>query len=200
MDEYYKILGVRPDADDAAIEEAYQKLKAKYSKDRFLEGEAGNEAAKNLSKLEEAYDEITSARKSSYENKSGMGVYEDIAAAIKNGDINHAQELLDGISYKDAEWHYYESVVFYKKNWMNESKNQLELALKMDPENEKYKKSYEKLKAKMNFSEKQFHSGNHNANNNGADGYSQKQMGGDTCMDMCATYCCMELMCRSCCR
>ena len=141
MDEYYKILGVRPDADDAAIEEAYQKLKAKYSKDRFLEGEAGNEAAKNLSKLEEAYDEITSARKSSYENKSGMGVYEDIAAAIKNGDINHAQELLDGISYKDAEWHYYESVVFYKKNWMNESKNQLELALKMDPENEKYKKS-----------------------------------------------------------
>ncbi|HCY51116.1 MAG TPA: hypothetical protein DHU65_00220 [Clostridiales bacterium] len=200
MDEYYKILGVRPDADDAAIEEAYQKLKAKYSKDRFLEGEAGNEAAKNLSKLEEAYDEITSARKSSYENKSGMGVYEDIAAAIKNGDINHAQELLDGISYKDAEWHYYESVVFYKKNWMNESKNQLELALKMDPENEKYKKSYEKLKAKMNFSEKQFHSGNYNANNNGADGYSQKQMGGDTCMDMCATYCCMELMCRSCCR
>lgn len=200
MDEYYKILGVRPDADDAAIEEAYQKLKAKYSKDRFLEGEAGNEAAKNLSKLEEAYDEITSARKSSYENKSGIGVYEDIAAAIKNGDINHAQELLDGISYKDAEWHYYESVVFYKKNWMNESKNQLELALKMDPENEKYKKSYEKLKAKMNFSEKQFHSGNYNANNNGADGYSQKQMGGDTCMDMCATYCCMELMCRSCCR
>lgn len=200
MDEYYKILGVRPDADDAAIEEAYQKLKAKYSKDRFLEGEAGNEAAKNLSKLEEAYDEITSARKSSYENKSGMGVYEDIAAAIKNGDINHAQELLDGISYKDAEWHYYESVVFYKKNWMNESKNQLELALKIDPENEKYKKSYEKLKAKMNFSEKQFHSGNYNANNNGADGYSQKQMGGDTCMDMCATYCCMELMCRSCCR
>ena len=200
MDEYYKILGVRPDADDAAIEEAYQKLKAKYSKDRFLEGEAGNEAAKNLSKLEEAYDEITSARKSSYENKSGMGVYEDIAAAIKNGDINHAQELLEGISYKDAEWHYYESVVFYKKNWMNESKNQLELALKMDPENEKYKKSYEKLKAKMNFSEKQFHSGNYNANNNGADGYSQKQMGGDTCMDMCATYCCMELMCRSCCR
>lgn len=200
MDEYYKILGVRPAADDAAIEEAYQKLKAKYSKDRFLEGEAGNEAAKNLSKLEEAYDEITSARKSSYENKSGMGVYEDIAAAIKNGDINHAQELLDGISYKDAEWHYYESVVFYKKNWMNESKNQLELALKMDPENEKYKKSYEKLKAKMNFSEKQFHSGNYNANNNGADGYSQKQMGGDTCMDMCATYCCMELMCRSCCR
>ncbi|MBS1456051.1 MAG: DnaJ domain-containing protein [Clostridia bacterium] len=200
MDEYYKILGVRPDADDAAIEEAYQKLKAKYSKDRFLEGEAGNEAAKNLSKLEEAYDEITSARKSSYENKSGMGVYEDIAAAIKNGDINHAQELLDGISCKDAEWHYYESVVFYKKNWMNESKNQLELALKMDPENEKYKKSYEKLKAKMNFSEKQFHSCNYNANNNGADGYSQKQMGGDTCMDMCATYCCMELMCRSCCR
>ena len=123
-----------------------------------------------------------------------MNIFHDIPVMEE-----HAQELLDGISYKDAEWHYYESVVFYKKNWMNESKNQLELALKMDPENEKYKKSYEQLKAKMNFSEKQFHSGNYNANNNGADG-SQKQMGGDTCMDMCATYCCMELMCRSCCR
>lgn len=201
MNEYFKILGVSPDADDATIEEAYQNLKAKYSKDRFLEGEAGNIAAKKLSKLEEAYYEIVSSRQSTYDTTSSYGVYEDVSAAIKNGDLTHAQDLLDGMSNKDAEWHYYESVIFYKKNWMNESKNQLEIAINMDPNNAKYKTAYDKLKAKMNFSERQFHSGNYNAGNQGYnDGYSQRQMGGDTCMDMCATYCCVELMCRSCCR
>ena len=63
MDEYYKILGVSPDADDAEIETAYQNLKAKYSRERFEDGEVGNNAAKNRTKLNEAYEEIIEARK-----------------------------------------------------------------------------------------------------------------------------------------
>ena len=50
------------------------------------------------------------------------------------------------------------SVVFYKKNWTNESKKQLEIAMNMDPYNTKYKEAYTKLKQKMEFNEKAFHS------------------------------------------
>ena len=58
MQEYYKILGISESASIEEINDAYNRLKSQYSKDRFLEGEAGNEAAKKLTKLETAYSEI----------------------------------------------------------------------------------------------------------------------------------------------
>ena len=48
MQEYFKILGLQPNATEEEIENAYQTLKNQYSRDRFLEGELGNEAARNL--------------------------------------------------------------------------------------------------------------------------------------------------------
>jgi molecular chaperone DnaJ len=201
MDEYYKILGVSPDADDAEIENAYQTLKAKYSRERFEDGEVGNNAAKNLTKLNEAYDEIIESRKyvSNQNKNNSYGTYDDVSNAIKKGDLNHAQDLLDGMSDRDAEWHYLESVVFYKKNWMNESKRQLEIAMDKDPKNVKYKEAYEKLCTKMHNAEARFTSGNVNYNN-GPNGYDDRQMGGDGCLDICATTCCVNMLCNMCCR
>ena len=201
MDEYYKILGVSPDADDSEIENAYQTLKAKYSKERFEDGEVGNNAAKNLTKLNEAYEEIIESRKFvSNSDSSTSNKYEDVQAAIKKGDFNHAQDLLDGMSDRDAEWHYLESVIFYKKNWMNESKRQLEIAMDKDPRNEKYKNAYEKLVNKMRNAEARFTSGNAN-NYDAPNGYNDnRQMGGDGCLDICATTCCVNMLCNMCCR
>ena len=207
MDEYYKILGVSPDADNDAIEDAYLKLRAKYAKDRFLEGEAGNIAAKNLTKLDEAYEEILSFReemtvyrKDNSEANSnsdfGGATLLDVSDAITAGNLKLAQEKLDEIQQKDAEWHYLQSVVFYKKNWVEQSKQQLEIALQMDPGNQKYVGAHAKVVAKLNYANSQyadeFHSGNANYN-------TQKQMGGDGCLDFCTAYCCAEIMCSLCC-
>ena len=63
MQENYKILGVSESATDEEIDTAYAQLKRKYSNERFYEGEIGNEAAKNLTKLENAYAEIIASRK-----------------------------------------------------------------------------------------------------------------------------------------
>ena len=65
--------------------------------------------------------------------------------ALQNGDINKAQEMLDNLTPRTVEWHYLQSIVFYKKNWFLESKKQLEFALSLDPQNMKYKNSLEKL-------------------------------------------------------
>ena len=62
MQDIYKILGVSKDASMEEIEASYKALKEKYSSERFLEGEAGNEAAKNLTLLENAYREIKSEK------------------------------------------------------------------------------------------------------------------------------------------
>lgn len=53
--------------------------------------------------------------------------------------------MLDNLTPRTAEWHYLQSIVFYKKNWFLESKKQLEFALSLDPQNMKYKNSLEKL-------------------------------------------------------
>jgi DnaJ-class molecular chaperone len=202
MQENYKILGLTETATDEEIESSYKALKAKYSKDRFLEGDEGNNAAKNLTRLENAYTEIMEERNSLSKNNSNNDKnYSSVTEFIKAGRLDDAQNLLDNDFDRDAEWHYFQAVIFYKKNWTNESKKQLEIAMNMDPFNQKYKKAYQSLNTKAQAAQAHFHSGNTNYNNDGQN--NNRQMGGDTCgnmADCCAMWCCMDTMCNCCCR
>ena len=147
--QYYDLLGITEDATDEEIAARYEELKKKYSEERFLEGEAGNEAAKLLSRVEVAYAEIMSERKEKRSAENADSSYAKVEQFIRDGKINEAQGALDEFNERPAEWHYLQSVVFYKKNWMNESKKQLELAVDLEPENEKYKRSLENMKKKI---------------------------------------------------
>ncbi len=203
MQEYYKILGVDVSATDEEVENAYKALKEKYSKDRFLEGEAGNKAARQLTKLETAYHEIKESRNhtSKKEEKSTQD-YSRVESLLKKGNISDAQDELDNYSDRDAEWHYLQSVVFYKKNWMNESKKQLEIAVNMEPYNTKYTEAFAKLKQKIEYNDAQFRSGNMGGQPGSTGG--ERQMGGsdsnNACLSFCATWCCMDMLCSCCCR
>ncbi len=197
MQEYYKILGINENATDEEVDNAYKALKEEYSKDRFLEGEKGNDAAKNLTKLEEAYSEIKDYRKNNNGQKSAPNLSE-VENLIKENKLAEAQVKLDDCSDRNAEWHYLQSVIFYKKNWTNESKKQLEIAISMDSNNAKYKESYEKLKQKTDYSE-QFRSGNANYSAND----TNRQMGGtdeNDCLRWCTTMLCLNCLCNGCCR
>ena len=94
MQEYFKILGLPVTATDEEIENAYLALKEKYSRERFLEGEKGNEAAKQLTKLETAYHEIMENRKA---NSSDLNSFVTVEELIKAGNISLAQAKLDDI-------------------------------------------------------------------------------------------------------
>lgn len=205
MQEYYKILGVSEKATEEQINEAYNKLKAKYSEERFCEGEVGNKAAKNLTKLELAYSEILNSKNKKSDiggEKMSVG-YAQVEKLIREGKISEAQQTLDDILERDAEWHYLQSVIFYKKNWVNESKKQLEIALSIEPRSEKYGEAYARLKQKIDYNQNQFHSGNSNYDNyNNANNVNNRQMGGSSndCLTFCATWCCMDMLCSMCCR
>lgn len=197
MSENYKILGLNESATNEEIEARYQELKAKYSRDRFLEGEEGNLAAKNLTKLDVAYNEIMQDRK--YKTSEENYNLSSVDAFIKEGKYDKAQDALDNISDRNAEWHYLQSVLFYKKNWTNESKKQLEIALNMEPNNAKYRDSYEKLVQKISHNEQQFRSGNAYAYNQASN--NDRQMGGSACGAMaecCAINLCINILCNSC--
>ncbi len=195
MQKYFEILGLPVTATDEEIENAYKTLKEKYSRERFLEGEKGNEAAKQLTKLETAYNEIMENRKA---NSSDLNSFVTVEELIKAGNISLAQAKLDDISDRNAEWHYLQSVIFYKKNWLNESKKQLEIAMNIEPHNNKYAQAYTRLKDKMEYNNRQYNNGYYG---NQSQQQTSQQMGGtdsNGCVNDCLTLCCMNMMCNMC--
>ncbi|MGN1053384.1 MAG: hypothetical protein ACI4SH_08370 [Candidatus Scatosoma sp.] len=198
MNEYYRFLGVDENATDEEIEARYNELKKKFEEDRWLDGEAGNEGAQNLTKLETAYTEIKTARlQKEREETGGSAALEEVAALLKENKINEAQAKLDAFNERNAEWHYLQACIFYKKNWTNESKKQLEIAIELDGDNKKYREAYGKLNAKNDYEKR---SAKNERESEPA--YDDRQMGGNACsqcISCCYTYLCVDCLFSLCC-
>lgn len=201
-----ELLGLTEGATAEQVEEAYSALRAKLLEDRFLEGEAGNEAARMLTKIQVAHDELL-AEFAQLENGAGESdgsAFARVEELIKAGDLQEAQRALDEFNERGAQWHYLQSVVFYRKNWVNESKKQLEIAMRLDGENEKYKEAYVKLNEKIAYDSKQNVNGEGESVYRGQDmnSYSDNQMGGSfcsSCVECCALNACINCLCSGCC-
>ena len=143
----YEILGLTPSATRAEVDARYAALREKYQRDRFLPGDEGEEASEKLQQLEVAYRDILSQQDEERQTDhfTEDSDYTVVQQLIKDGKLDEAQSKLDARETRDAEWHYVQSILFYKRNWFLESKKQLELACQMDPNNARYKQSLEKL-------------------------------------------------------
>lgn len=194
----YVVLGLTSDATQQQVEDAYRTLKKHYEEKRFCEGEEGAQASRALNEIEWAYRDCLDdlQRKVSFSDTgSRFGAVESL---IKQGKIEEAQSQLDMAEPRDGEWHYLQAVIYYKRNWHVESKKQLEIAMKLDPDNTKYKTTYDKLTAQLN------NVGANNAGNQNQSsqrgGYSRPypgQAGADNANACCNT--CSTLICCDCC-
>lgn len=198
----YIILGVSEDATFAELQDAYNALQNKYKADRFLEGEAGAEAIRKLEEIEWAYSECQKALHDKATIDSSGKIYEEIGNLIKSDKLVEAQSKLDSIDKRDAEWHYYQSIVYYKKKWFSDSKTQLEICVSLDPKNFKYAEALRKLNEDMAqtdpFSANQNQSTEQQQQNRG--GYAEPQpdnMGRN--VDACCNSCCTLMCCDTCC-
>ena len=195
--ENYELLGLTESVSDEEIKEAYERLKKQYGEEKWQDGEVGMNAARMLNKLDAAYAEILEERREKGSAGDASAI-ENVKEAIRGGDISKAQSLLDNFNERSAEWHYLQSVVYYRKNWMNESKKQLEIAMQMDPSNQKYRADYDKLSSRAEY--KTQTGGAPNTNVDPAAG--QDQMGGNECIHLCNACACMNCLCNCmyCCR
>ena len=194
----YEILQISESASDEEIREQYQSLKKKYSEERWQEGEAGTQAARMLEKIDAAYEEIMRERREAKKNTDGTDAFEEVAKLIRDGNISEAQQKLDSFNERNAEWHYLQSVVFYRKSWINESKKQLEIAMQMDDSNPKYRDAYEKLRARAEYTQQT--GGATGTNPNPVSG--DEQMGGNfcaNCASFCYTFLCINCLFNLCC-
>ncbi len=194
----YVILGIARDASQAEILDAYKTRRAQYSAHVFDEGEAGAEAARKLEELDQAYQIAMEASHEGATVSDNEETYEysDVKNLIKNKKFDEAQRRLDDMYDRNAEWHYYQAVIFYEKSWLNESKRQLEMAVSMEPSNAKYQNALNNMKKKIDgthaFEREKSRASYNNVNNNKS--YSQNA---DVADGICAA--CQALWCADCC-
>ena len=143
MRDPYEVLGISRNSDPDALKARYEELKAKYGEQRFEDGERGNEGARLLSELESGWAIIQQDLKSGGNNVTGD--YAKIENYIRSGDSDAAPRELDAVPSRDGKWHYYQSIIFYKRDWLSESRSQLVIAVQMEPNNSKYRESLRKL-------------------------------------------------------
>ncbi len=154
----FEILGLPSTATRDEVKDKYNVLRKQYLEDRFKPGDEGERAAEKLQELDVAYRDAMDAidereqranRAANADNAtSDNGAtddYESIRQQIKDNKLDEAQDALDQIIDRTAEWHYLQSILFYKRNWFLESKKQLEMACQMEPNNKRYKQSLDKL-------------------------------------------------------
>ena len=140
-----EIFGLPEEATFEEITEAYQRLKAQYSEDRFAEGEKGNQASRKLMELEQAYSDASFKHAAEADNQKYGKDYGAADELIKQGKIEQAQAALDAMAERTGEWHYLQSIIFYKRGWFAESKKQLRLACNMEPDNAKFMSAEQRM-------------------------------------------------------
>ena len=125
------------------------------------------------------------------------GLYTRIQTLIIEGNIADAEQILDGVEEKDARWHYLSSHIYLAKNWTNEARKQLEIAIKLDPDNQTYKDELEELKkrAKETFDkaekkQKKKHLGKD---------FFNSEVCNDSAWSECCFMCCGEVCCQAVC-
>ncbi len=191
----YQILNMPEDSDFEALKAKYETLKAEYGEERFLPGEKGAQAASKLTELEYAWKLILDKKKAKEdEEKYGVG-FDYVEKMVKEHRYDEAQSRLDSMPTHDGEWHYYQALVFYKREWLNDSYAHLQEAVRLSPDNEKFKDALLKMKQVMGNGEippQQL--------NDTVGGPNQSRDTTGNCLNTCCTtLCCME--CASmCCR
>ena len=194
----YKLLGVTPQTSDDDVKRAYRELARKYHPDNYVNNPLADLAEQRMKEINEAYDQIMNERagRGSAKSSSGGGAYQQysygqsynrqqspqfsqIRAAITQGNLNLAEEMLQRSSQRNAEWYFLMGTVYYRKGWYDEASRCYQQACAMEPDNAEYRSA-------MNM-----------VNMTGGYGGYRPMQHSDMC-DCCANLMCLSLCCNCC--
>lgn len=157
----YEVLGISENASDEEIKKAYRKLAKQYHPDNYTDNPLKDLAAEKMKAINEAYDTIQKLRanggyhqqqSNGYGSTGNSNFYGDtgfvrIRRLINSGRIDEAETLLNGMSAseRNAEWHFLMSLVLYRKGWLQDARNEINLACQMDPYNREYRNFQQRM-------------------------------------------------------
>ncbi|MCI9367995.1 MAG: DnaJ domain-containing protein [Oscillospiraceae bacterium] len=198
MRDPYEVLGVSTDASDDEIKRAYRDLARKYHPDNYQNNPLADLAEEKMKEINEAYDAITRGRaggsgggyaQSGYgyggaayqqrQNSGGSAQFSQVRQYINNNDLDVAEQILQGAP-KNGEWYFLMGSIAYRRGWIDEARQNYQLAVQMDPGNMEYRQALNMMQR-------------------GGYGY-QPDMVGAGCdgLDCCTAMMCMNCMCGGC--
>lgn len=204
MRDPYEVLGVSPDAGDDEIKKAYRELARKYHPDNYQNNPLADLAEEKMKEINQAYDAITKSRSgggspygggsaaqgqgsygygSAYQQQrqgSGGGVFAQARQAVSRGDLDGAEQLLQGAPSRNGEWYFLMGSIAYRRGWLDEARQNYQIAVRMEPNNMEYRQALGMMQQ-------------------GGYGY-QPDMAGAQCdgMDCCTAMMCMNCLCGGC--
>ena len=165
MRDPYEVLGVSPSAGDDEVKKAYRDLARKYHPDNYVDNPLADLAEEKMKEINEAYDTITKARSGggsaysggsasqsgySYGYSSGptyqqqrqshSGVYAQARRAVQENDLNGAEQILQGAD-RNGEWYFLMGAIAYRRGWLDEARQNYQIAVQMDPDNVEYRQA-----------------------------------------------------------
>jgi hypothetical protein len=197
MNNPYEVLGVSENASDEEIKKAYRKLAKQYHPDNYVDNPLKDLAAEKMKSINDAYDSIqkmraTGGSQGGFYGNTGSNtyngpenVYTRVRRLINTNRISEAETVLGGISAneRNAEWHFLMSLVYYRKGWLQDARNEINIACNQDPYNREYRAFQQRMS-----------SGAYSSPYAGMNTNMNECSGCDVCQGLLCADCCCECM------
>ncbi|MGF7059088.1 DnaJ domain-containing protein [Brassicibacter mesophilus] len=154
----YEVLGIREGANEEEIRVAYKNLVKKYHPDQYANNPLSDLAEEKLKEINEAYDYLTKNKgNNNYRgqssnnqanqqyNDNSSNVFMQIRSMIERGNISQADQMLESISNRNAEWNFLKGIIFLRKGWYDQAYQYIQVAVNLNPANAEYRSALNNL-------------------------------------------------------
>lgn len=195
MKDPYEVLGLDRTASMDQVKAAYKELVKKYHPDKYQNNPLASLAEEKLQEINEAYDAICKGRAGTYNSTGSYGgssygggssyssaEMQEIRNMINMGNLMGAQQALNNVPVRDAEWNFLSGIVAMRYGRRDEALTKIQTAVSMDPSNMEYRQALNTLMAPGG----QYRQASY------GQGYGS---GDDSLCKLCAAFTCFDCMC-----
>lgn len=155
------MLEIKEGASQEEVKQAYREMVKKYHPDKYNDNPLKDLAEEKMREINEAYEYLM--KNQTYQGNSGYRgnesysgssyntgynesqVFTMVREHINRNDIRAAEDELNRINTKNAEWYYLRGVISLRKGWYSQAHEDLQRAVNMDPSNYEYRDAYNRV-------------------------------------------------------